>query len=182
MKKIVAFALLTLALNLSAAGLDGINFADTVRAEGKDLILNGIGIRKATFLKIKVYYGALYLEQKTKDENAFLTTPAPKQIIMHFVRDVESKKLRDAFSEGLEAANKNHAALKAQMEKFNSHIVDVVKGDQFIITFLNDGILLSVKGKTVEKIIGSDFSRALLSIWFLNPRDEGLRLGLLGLN
>lgn len=182
MLKFIGLFLFTLSLNLPAATLDSVTFPDTINVEGKPLVLNGIGIRKATFLKIKVYYGALYLEKKSKDQGAFLGLTSPKQIIMHFVRDVDSKKLRDAFVEGMESANKNHESFKAQMDQFNSHVVDVVKGDQFIITFLNDGVLLNVKGKTAEKISGGDFSRALLSIWFLNPRDEGLRLGLLGLN
>jgi len=182
MAKLIGYFLITLCFNLSAATLDGVTLADKVKVEGKELLLNGIGIRKATFLKIKVYYGGLYLEQKAKDPNAFLATSAPKQIVMQFVRDVEAKKLTDAFTEGMEAANNNHASFKAQMDKFNSSISDVVKGDQFVITFLNDGVLLSVKGKVAEKIAGAEFSRALLSIWFINARDEGLRAGLLGLN
>lgn len=182
MVKLIGYFLFVFSLNLSAATLDNITFADNVKVEDKELVLNGIGIRKATFLKIKVYYGGLYLEQKIKDPNAFLATPAPKQIIMQFVREVEAKKLRDAFVEGMEAANKNHASFKAQMDKFNSYVTDVVKGDRFVITFLNDGVLFSAKDKPSEKISGAEFSRALLSIWFINARDEGLRLGLLGLN
>jgi hypothetical protein len=181
MKKLLYLFLVTLSLQLTAATLDSVTLPDSVKVEGKDLVLNGIGIRKATFLKVKVYYGGLYLEQKTKDPSAFLATPGPKQIIMHFVRDVDAKKLRDAFSEGMEAANKNHASFKTQMDKFNSYIVDVVKGDEFIIGFLADGVLFSAKGKASEKILGADFSHALLNIWFTNARDTGLRAGLLGL-
>lgn len=182
MTKLIGFFLLAFSFQLSAASLDGLNFADTLNVEGKALVLNGIGIRKATFLKIKVYYGGLYLEQKAKEPAAFLNSSAPKQIVMQFVREVDAKKLRDAFNEGMEAAHKNHESYKAQMDKFNSFVVDVVKGDQFVITFTQDGVVLSAKGKVSEKIVGADFSKALLSIWFINARDEGLRSGLLGLN
>lgn len=181
MRKMVGFILLALSLSLTAATLDGVTFADKINVEGKDLVLNGIGIRKATIFKVKVYYGALYLEQKTKDPNTFLTTPAPKQIVMHLVREVDAKKLREAFTEGMEAANKNHASFRAQLDKFNSYIVDVVKDDLIVITFTNDGVSLNVKGKQSEKITGLEFSHALLNIWFTNPRDENLRSGLLGL-
>ena len=172
--------LLAFCLNLSAATLNNIAFDDKVSVEGKELVLNGIGIRKATILRIKVYYGALYLNVKSKDPSIFLASPAPKQIIMHFVHAVDAKKLRNAFTEGMEAANKNHVTFKLQMDKFNSYITDVAKDDLIVITFTIDSVLLSVKGKPVEKIMGSDFSHALLSIWFINPRDEGLRDGLLG--
>ena len=181
MRKIIGLILLALSFNLAAATLDSVAFEDKVNVEGKDLVLNGIGIRKATFLKIKVYYGALYLEQKTKDQNSFLPTTAPKHIIMHFVREVEAKKLRDAFVEGMEAANKNHVALKTQLEKFNSFIDNVVKDDLIKITFTEEGVTLNVKSKPAEKIAGKEFSHALLNIWFTNPRDENLRTGLLGL-
>ena len=181
MNKIIGFILLAFSLNLAAATLDNISFADKVNVDGSELVLNGIGIRKATFLKIKVYYGALYIDQKTKDPNIFLATATPKQLVMHFVRDVDAKKLRDAFLEGMEAANKNHASFKTQMDKFNSSVVDVVKNDLMIITFTKEGVSLNVKGKPSEKILGAEFSHALLNIWFTNPRDENLRNGLLGL-
>jgi hypothetical protein len=180
MAKIIGLILMVLSLTLNAATLDSITFADKVNVEGKDLILNGIGIRKATFLKIKVYYGALYLEQKTNDAAVFLSTAAPKQIVMHFVRDVGAKKLQDGFNEGMEASNKNHESFKAQMAKFNASIVDVIKDDLIIITFTNDGVLLNVKGKQSEKIVNAEFSKALLRIWFIEPRDENLRNGLIG--
>jgi hypothetical protein len=180
MKKFFGFISLFFSLSLTAATLDGINFSDKVKVEGKELVLNGIGIRKATILKIKVYYGGLYLESKAKEPAAFLNTNSPKQIIMHFVREVDAKKLRDAFNEGMEAANSNYAAFKTQMDKFNSFIPDVVKNDLIAVTFLEDGVLVSAKGKTSEKIGNSEFSRALLNIWFTNARDENLKSGLLG--
>jgi Chalcone isomerase-like len=180
MAKIIGLILVLFTLSLNAATLDNITFADKVNIEGKELVLNGIGIRKATFLKIKVYYGALYLEQKTNNAAAFLSTAAPKQIVMHFVRDVGAKKLQDGFNEGMEASNKNHESFKAQMAKFNANLVDVVKDDLIIITFTNDGVSLNVKGKQSEKIASAEFSKALLRIWFIEPRDENLQNGLLG--
>lgn len=181
MKKIILLLTL-LTLNFASAAVkDGINFADKVIVEGKELVLNGIGIRKATFLKVKVYYGGLYLEQKTQKAETFLTTPAPKQIIMNFVHDVEAKKLRNGFNDGLEAANKNHKAFTASMEKFNALLEDVIKGDKITINFLVDGVEVIVKNKNKEKIKDADFSKALLNIWFINPGDEGLRDGLLSI-
>ncbi len=181
MKRLICSLILTLSVNLSAATLDGITFADKANIEGKELVLNGIGIRKATFLKIKVYYGALYLAAKNKEAASILASPSPKQIVMHFVREVDAKKLQDAFLEGMEAANKNPEALKASMDKFNANVPDVVKNDIMTITFLSDGVVMNVKGKTLEKISGAEFSKALLNIWFTNARDENLRNGLLGL-
>ena len=100
---------------------------------------------------------------------------------MNFVHDVDAKKLRNGFNDGLESANKNYRDFAIPMEKFNSSLEDVVKGDKVIITFLLDGVLINVKGKMKDKIIDSNFSKALLNIWFINPGDSGLRDGLLSL-
>lgn len=180
MKTIFTIILSILALNLFAIELDGIKFDDKVKAGNKELVLNGIGIRKATIFKVKVYYGGLYLEQKSSDHNAILNSASPKQIVMNFVHDVDAKKLKNGFSEGFENANPNASApLKAALEKFNSTISDVVKGDKFIINFETDGVVINVKGKIFEKIGNGEFSKALLAIWFINPTDEGLKKGLL---
>jgi hypothetical protein len=179
--KFLLFFLLVFS-NVSLAALkDGIFFSDKVTVDGKDLVLNGIGIRRATIFKFKVYYGGLYIEHKSNDPASFLNSKSPKQIVMNFVRDVDSKKLKTGFSDGLEAANKNYHSFTLQMDKFNSSIEDLVKGDKIIITFLQDGLQLNVKGKLKEKIIGGDFSQAVFNIWFINPGDSGLRDGLLSL-
>ena len=184
MKKILSVFLIldcisTLAL---AATLNGITLADKATVDGKELVLNGIGIRKATIFKVKVYYGGLYLEQKSKDAQSFLNTNGPKQITMHFVHDVDAKKIRSTFEEAFEAANKdNFAKLKSHLEKFNSNLPDLVSGDDMIITFTSTGVTLTAKGKSFEKVPDGEFSHALLNIWFINPLDEGLKSGLLGL-
>jgi hypothetical protein len=181
MKTILLLAALLTSFLTFAAEKDGITFPDKISVNGKELVLNGIGIRKATIFKVKVYYGGLYIEQKSQDAQKFLSTDAPKQIIMNFVHDVDAAKLRGGFDDALEAANKNYKSFAVSMGKFNNYLEDVAKGDKIIITFLNDGILVSVKGKEKEKIAGGDFSRALLNIWFINPTDEALSKGLLGL-
>jgi hypothetical protein len=99
---------------------------------------------------------------------------------MNFVHEVEAKKLAKGFIDGLEAANKNFSSFAKSMEKFNANLEDVTKGDKIIITFLADGVLVNIKNKEKEKIVGAEFSQALLNIWFINPADEGFSNGLLG--
>jgi hypothetical protein len=180
MKMILSVISIFLTFSAFSAELDGIKFEDKIKLENKDLVLNGIGIRKATIFKVKVYYGGFYLEAKSSDAKSFIASNTPKQIVMNFVHDVEAQKLRSGFNDGMAAANKNADNFKSQMEKFNSCVTDVVKGDKFIVNFLTDGVMLNAKGKACEKIPGADFSKALLSIWFINPADENLSKGLLG--
>jgi len=180
MKNLLVFICFILTTSVYAAALDGINFDDKIKLENKDLVLNGIGIRKATFLKVKVYYGGLYMETKSND----LTTMqklAPKQITMSFVRDVEAEKLVDGFKDGFNDANgKNAATYKASFDKFLSTMKDIKKDQKILIQFLSDSVQVTFNGAQSEKIGNAEFARALFNVWFINVRDEGLRDGLLG--
>lgn len=181
MKSLILILLASLSFVAHAITVDSITFDDKTTVAGKELVLNGVGIRKATFLKIKVYYGALYLSQKTKDSKTFLGNSEPKQITMHFVRDVDAKDLKSTYKEAFEGANKEtYKSMLSTFETFSNNFTDVKKGDRMIFTFLPDGVTLTLAGKTSPKSGDAAFSHAILNMWFINPLDEGLTKGLLG--
>ncbi len=181
MKSLVLGLITLFTLSAHAITVDSISFDDKVNVAGKDLVLNGVGIRKATFLKIKVYYGALYISQKTKDSKDFLGTAEPKQIVMHFVRDVDAKDLKSTYKEAFEGANKaTYKSMLPTFEAFNANFGDIKKGEKLVFTFLPDGAVLTFAGKAFPKQGDGAFSQALLNMWFVNPLDEGLTKGLLG--
>lgn len=182
MKNLFLTMITLLTLNAHALTVDSITFDDKLTVDGKDLILNGVGIRKATFLKIKVYYGALYLSEKHTNAAEFLGTNSPKQIIMHFVRDVDVKDLKKTYLEAFEGANKEtYKNLLPTLEQFNANLKDIKKGERMVITFLPDGAILTFAGKTFSKVGDGNFSKALLNMYFIHPLDQGLTNGLLGL-
>lgn len=181
MKSLFLGLITLLSLNAHALTVDSINFDDKINVAGKDLVLNGVGIRKATFLKIKVYYGGLYLTAKTTDAKNFLSTNDPKQIVMNFVRDVDAKDLKKTFREAFEGANKEtYKSMLPTFEAFVANVTDIKKGEKMIFTFGADGAALSMAGKLIPKSGDAKFSQALLNMWFINPLDEGLTKGLLG--
>lgn len=181
MRNLVLGLLALLSLSAHAVTVDSITFDDKIAVAGKELVLNGVGIRKATFLKIKVYYGALYLSAKSTTPGAFLGTNDPKQITMHFVRDVEAKDLKKTYKEAFEGANKDtYKTMLPTFESFSSNLTDIKKGERMIFTFLPDGVVLTLGGKTFAKAGDATFSHAVLNMWFINPLDEGLSKGLLG--
>ena len=81
------FALLIISLLLSqklwSATCNDVTMPDSVNIKSKDLVLNGMGTRKATWLKVKVYVGGLYLSKKTTDADDILSQPYPKYLRMH---------------------------------------------------------------------------------------------------
>ena len=166
------------------AECDGVTAPDTVKIDGSNLVLNGMGIRKATVLQAKVYVGSLYLPEKSKDGGHILATDRPWQLVLHFVRDVDVSDLRNALEEGLKrAAGDRLVAFSQRIETLKATKVASFKEGQYL-SFTNDptnGVAVDVNGTGGPTIRGADFSLALLSMWIgAEPRDAGLKAGLLG--
>lgn len=166
-----------------AKSCEGVTFADQAQADGATLKLNGLGLRKATFLKVKVYVGALYLPQASKDADAILKAHAPKRLELHFVRDVGGDDLSKGWDEGFENnAGSELAKLKPRIDAFKAMMTDVKKGDTLSLQHKpGTGVEVAVKGAAKGTIKGDDFARALFAIWLgRNPPNEALKAGLLG--
>jgi hypothetical protein len=161
----------------------GITAPDSVKVGGSDLVLNGMGIRKATMLQVNVYVGSFYLPEKSKDASHILDTDQPWQLVLRFVRDVDVSDIRDALEEGFaKAAGNKLAALSPRIETLNAGRADVKEGQYLSFTYdPTKGVAVDVNGAGGPTIQGSEFSLALLSIWIgTEPRDAGLKAGLLG--
>jgi hypothetical protein len=174
---------LALATPAHAGTLEGVTLPDEASAGGKTLVLNGLGLREATILKVNVYVAGLYLPAKSSDAEAILKPELPKQIVMKFVRNVGKEKLAEAWSEGFtKNAPGTGGAVSAGLERLNAAMADVKSDDTIVLTYLPEsGTNVVVKGKDAATIPGGDFARVLFSIWLgPNPPNIGLRDGLLG--
>ena len=165
------------------AECNGVTAPDTVTVGGSDLVLNGMGIRRATLLQAKIYVGSLYLPEKSKDGGHILATDRPWQLVLRFVRDVDISDMRDALEVGLsKVAGDKLVALSQSIETLKASKVDFKKGQY--LSFTSDptnGVAVDVNGAGGPTIRGADFSLALLSMWIgAEPRDAGLKAGLLG--
>lgn len=67
MRRLLVFLSLMFAFaNPAAAGTKaGVTMRDTVTVANKQLVLNGMGLREATFLNIDVYVAGLYVDRKS---------------------------------------------------------------------------------------------------------------------
>jgi hypothetical protein len=156
---------------------------DHVKAGGADLMLNGLGIRKATFLQVKVYVAGLYVPQKSGDAGKIVGADHPWQLVLHFVRDVDASDIRDAFDEGFKKnAGDKLATLQPRIDALNARMVDFKEGQY--LSFTNDaakGVAVDVNGAGGSAIEGNDFAAALLAVWLgPEPPNEDLKSGLLG--
>ena len=174
-----------LAVTLSTAGeLSGVEMPDTVNVDGKELTLNGMGLREKMW--IDVYIAGLYLESKSDDAQQILDSDQAKHIRMHFLyKKVGAKKLVSAWNDGI----KNNAAsqmseLKSGLDQLNSWMVDLGKGDEMIFTSTpGKGLSVEVKGEQQGVIEDEAFSKAFWAIFVgEKPPTDKLKQGLLGAN
>lgn len=162
---------------------EGVSFPEEMQSEGATLKLNGLGLRQATIFKVDVYVAALYLTQKSADASAILRSTAPKEIIMHFVRDVGRSDVNEGWQEGFEKnARSELPALKERIEAFKGLMTDIKTGERLRLAHKpGAGVQVYVNGTLKGTIKGDDFSRALFSIWLgSSPPNADLKTGLLG--
>ncbi len=161
--------------------LDNITMPETATVGEKALVLNGMGTRKATFLKIKVYVMGLYLEEKSHDGPAIAASEQAKRIVMHFVRAVAESDLQDAWQEGFEKNTTNLDAISKQVHQFHEMQASMDVGEQMVLDFLDDTVTVTIKGEVKGTITGREFLEKLLLIWLgSEPPNQDLKEGVLG--
>lgn len=164
-----------------SAELDGVSFPDQATVGGKTVLLNGLGVRSATMLKVKVYIIGLYLESKNSNPQNIIESTGNKRIAMKFVHEVSADKLRGGWSEGFEDNNTDLASVKDEIAKFNASMRDVKSGDSIMLDFSGDTVDVLVNDNKVDSIVGSEFQKALLAIWLgPKPPNDELKEGILG--
>jgi len=174
-----------LAAPVRAGERAGVTLPDRATVDGRTLILNGMGLRRATWLRIKVYVAGLYLEEKSPDADAILHPDRTKRIVLVFVRAVDRDDLLDAWDESFkENAGGDFATLEAGLATFHDWMPDrVAKGDTFTFTYLPEtGVLVTVKDEPRGTIAGAIFARSLFASWLgARTPSPALKAELLGL-
>ena len=160
----------------------GVAFPVHTQVNGRDLTLNGLGLRKATFLRIHVYVAALYVDRPSHDSADLIDSDESQELILHFVRNVGVQDIREALVKGFERGGRQQfEILKPRIEKLSSWMTDMKAGQRLIFVRSPEGVHVSVKGADKGVIEGEDFSRAVVSIWLGNsPPNPELKRGLLG--
>ncbi|MFT3708859.1 MAG: chalcone isomerase family protein [Archangium sp.] len=178
--KRLALAAALFALPALAAELEGVKADDTMTVDGKELKLNGQGLRVKVFFK--VYVASFYVETPSKDPAAILKADEIRRVELKMLRDLDQKTIVEAIRSGFEKnAGKNYEGLKERLDKFVEKITDLKKGQSLVVQYIPG------KGTRVEGVEGSfvapgkDFADALISVWIgQSPVDDGLKKGMLG--
>ncbi|MCB0322397.1 MAG: chalcone isomerase family protein [Bdellovibrionales bacterium] len=164
-----------------AAELAGATLPDSVSVGDQRLVLNGLGLREATVFKVDVYVAGLYLSEKQSSAQSILADARTKQLTLHFLRDVERDKIVAAWKTGFAANTPDLAPIADRIAEFNRLMTDMHHGEQLVLRFYADTVEVILREKSVGRIRGSAFARAVLAIWLGDaPPNESLKRGLLG--
>lgn len=187
--KTLAGAALALASALpatAAVDVNGVKFEDINKVAGKDLKLNGAGLR--TKLVIKVYAAGLYLPEKSRDVADILKMDGPRRVTLVMARDISSEDLGRAFMDGInENLDKTEKAkIVTQIGKFGemfASVDQIRKGDILHMDWIpGTGTVCELNGKRIgEPAADINFYNAVLRIWLGDkPADRSLKPMLLG--
>jgi long-chain acyl-CoA synthetase len=166
-----------------AAEVGGVKLEDKATVGGKELVLNGAGIRTKAFFK--VYVASLYVPAKAGDLAAVLAK-GPRRIQMNVLRNLTADQLVDALVEGLNDNNTapEMAGVKSQTDQLVTIMKafkDVKEKDVVTLDFVDDATKVGLNGAERGSIPGEAFNKALTRIWLGDkPVQSDLKKAMLG--
>lgn len=165
-----------------AAMLDGVTMPDRVTVNGRDLLLNGIGLRTYSLLHVRVYIAGLYLDQPSHDSEEIIRSPRIKRLAVQFLRDLSADKGRDAWREGFAGNCKPPCHLKPEaVDRFLALVPSVQKGDVGTLTFTGGNVTFDHNGHVIGTVDDPQFTSVILATFIgAVPATERLKQELLG--
>ncbi|MEO6774022.1 MAG: chalcone isomerase family protein [Kofleriaceae bacterium] len=168
----------------TAANRAGVTMPNSLQVGDKQLVLNGLGLREATFLKIDVYVAGLYLEHVSSDPAKIIASDQTKRIVLHFVRDVGRDDIVKAWREGFEGNSAAATLPKIQplIDRLDAWMQDFRKGQTLTFTYVpGEGVQVDVDATRKGVLKGTEFAQAMFAIWLgPKPPSSALKRDLLG--
>lgn len=152
-----------------------VGFPDRITLESDEgpveLVATGTGLR--TKFRFKVYACVSYADASADlgqdPASALIDLDAAKQIHMRFRRDVDAKKVTDAFRDGIEKnAKEALGPHQEDMERFLGFFdEDLVKDDTLTLTYLpGRGLVSSHNGEELGVVESPEFASFVWAIYF----------------
>lgn len=170
----------------AAVDVNGYAFDDVSKVAGKELKLNGAGMR--TKFVVKVYAAGLYVPEKKTTLAEILQQDGPRRITLLMACDISSDDFGKAFMDGLRdnVDQAEKAKIVSQVGKFGevfAMLDGLRKGDVLHIDWLPaKGTQVELNGKKlIENVPDITFYNAILRLWLGDkPVDGALKRALLG--
>ncbi len=166
-----------------AAEVGGVKLPDKTSLDGKDLVLNGAGVRSK--LMFKVYVCSLYLPAKATDLTGVLAAN-PRRVQLNLLRDLSADDLAGALADGIKETStaEQAAAVKAQTDQLLTIMKSIGQaktGDVVTMDFAGGQSRIAYNGAAKGTVAGEPFNAALMRIWLADkPVQADLKKAMLG--
>lgn len=166
-----------------AAEVGGVKLQDKLTVDGKELVLNGAGIR--TRLMFKVYVASLYLPAKASNL-AGVMAAEPRRVQLNLLRDLSADDLANALADGIRDTStpEQSAAVKAQVDQLLTIMKSIGQaktGDIVTIDYSGGKTRIGFAGQIKGTLEGEAINAALMRIWLADkPVQPDLRKAMLG--
>jgi hypothetical protein len=166
----------------SAAEMQGVSLPDARMVDGRQMHLNGIGLRTYSVFGIRIYVAGLYLERPSGDPNAILHSHEHKLLDIHFLRDVDAMDARQSWQHLLEENCKSPCYLDPRdVQRFLAAVPSVHKGDDSTLLFTSNGVAVTLNGRPLGEITDPNFAVTMLATFIGSvPATPQLKRELLG--
>ena len=161
----------------------GVALPQTAEAFGARLVLNGMGVRRATFLNVHVYVAGLYVEHRSRDARAILRPEEAKLITLRFVRDVSHAEMVDAIRDAIrDNAPQEYAHALAELKRFERALPELREGMRLTLAYRpQHGLEIRVNDKRRAVEPNDAFANLVFRAWLgPKPPDSDLKAGMLG--
>jgi hypothetical protein len=149
-----------------------------------DLDLNGVGLYRVLFFN--VFYGALYLEQRSQDGDWIIDSDQYKVGMIHATMNISKNQMVNLWNDEFDrlcGTPTQCAKLRPYHEEFLSYSRDVPKGERmYLIHFPDLFEFGSSQGETFPPIYSPEYGEFMQKVLIgPEPTDVELKKGLLGL-
>ena len=161
------------------------SFPASINVDGKELFLNGTGLRKK--LIFKVYTAGLYLEQKSQSAEEILNSEGLKVLQLQYHRDIDTDAAIQAFKDSFPInCKENCKVITPLLFRFDEETLletPVTNGQIKTYTISSDLLGVKIEGAKnsqrpiAAESVGKEFLRVFIGD---NPPSAALRDGLLG--
>ena len=169
----------------AAVDVAGVKYEESVSLGGKQLVLNGAGVRNK--FTVKVYAAGLYLQDAQSTVDGVLKSDGPRRMHLVMLRDISADDLGSAFMAALtdNVHPEDKAKIVTQISKYGemfSQVSFLKKGDTIDTDWIPGvGNQCYVNGKKVGPVISDIlFYNSVLRVWLGDkPVDPALKAKLL---
>jgi hypothetical protein len=174
--------LVMVAATAQAAELAGVAMPDKQDIAGFHLMLNGMGLRTYSLLRIRIYVAGLYLERRSADGDAILNSNRPKLLHFVFLHNVDAEEARKSWREGFDRNCPAPCRLSPdKIDQFLTAIPPVHEGDASDLLFIGHNVEFWLDGHMMGRVTDPYFTRIILSTFVgPHPTSDEVKSGLLG--